>query len=667
MKKETLYMATVVLFLVLFTPPFVFAEAPAGDNILSADNSGRISLDLKGMDVVEVLKTLATKGNMNVVVGTGVQGKVTMFLKDVDIRDAFEMILVANDLASDRQAGIIYVMTEREYEKIYGELYADKKEVRIVQLKYTKAAEAAKMLDQIRSRIGKIVVNEVSNTVVIMDSPQAAAKAAELLEKIDKPTSTRIYEFKYAIVKDIKDKVQELLTKGLGTLQIDERTNKLVITDLEDKLDEIEKVLTALDEKQQQVLIEAKILEVTLTDEYKLGIDWQLVTKEFHNQLNKSLGIRSSFKLASAGAFIPGGEILIGAFGVADYSALIQALSIVGDANTLSSPRITVMNNQEAKILVGSSEPYATNTVTQGTLSATTATTLTFMDVGVKLYVTPTINKDGCVTMKIRPEVSSKSGTYTYGSPSTTVPIVSTTQAETSVMVKDGATIIIAGLIRDDRSGAVNTVPFLSELPFVGEIFKNTANKIIKKELVIFMTPHIISSDTDYLKQPNTYPIGEKGFTMSEKLTFQRRNAKYIKPDYFKENLLYTGKIDPAAEAVKKRAKEALPVMPVTEEEYFSTIKNKIMQNVLLSREDKKILHDGDSVKVSFVLYAGGALASAPKAEEATNELLGRVVKEAVKKASPFPPFPESVKEPKKLFAIEMTYSPDSAGRGKRS
>ena len=379
-----------------------------------------------------------------------------------------------------------------------------------------------------------------------------------------------------------------------------------------------------------------------------MGVDWNAVIKK----ITKEVNINNAFKIATKGTFIPGVEIVYGGDSSgSDYQALVQALKIVGDTNVLSSPRITALNNQEAKILVGSSEPYATNTVTQGTATTTTATNLTFLDVGVKLYVTPTINKDGFVTIKIRPEVSSKSGNYTYGTPATTVPIVSTTQAETSVTVKDGATIIIAGLIKDERSGTVNKVPILGDIPFAGAAFRNTNNEIQKKELVIFITPHIISPETDYVEQPITKPIGNKMFTMPEKITFDRRNPIKMSPGYLEEE----------DQTVEDR--EKLYIEDLEPEEYFSIIKDKIIKKISIPRLTKKI-SKGDRVKISFLLYASGNLISRPKILESTNDIFSKTAVRAVEKGAPFPPFPDSIREPKRRFTLDFIYDPDLAGKG---
>ena len=657
--RKTLALLLILCFMCTGCPMATAQEA--GQRISSAGaqsvaDPDLISLDIKGMDIVEVLKMLSAKGNLNIVIGNDVRGRVTIFLKGVNIMDAFEIILIANDLAYDKRGDIIYVMTQRNYEALYGERFADKKVVRIYQLKYAKAAEVSKALNQIKTKVGRVIVDDGSNTVVVIDTPAVIDQIDAMMIKIDLPTMTKIFELRYAKAADIKTKVSEMLTKGVGTVQIDERTNKVAVTDLNNKMPEIERVMAEFDTPLLQVLIESKIVSITLSDEYKLGVDWEGVL----NKLAKEISIKSAFQITAANALVPGGQIIVGSLtSPGDYAVMIQALKKIGDTNLLSSPRITALNNQEAKILVGTSQPYATNTVTQGTSTTTTATNLTFIDVGVKLYVTPTINKDGYVTMKIKPEVSAVDGTYTYGTPETKVPIVSTTQAETSVTVKDGTTIIIAGLIKDERMSVVEKLPLLGDIPIIGEAFKRTVDSVTKQELVVFITPHIITGGEDYIEQPMSKPIGDNMFTMQEKPTFERRDEVKMDPTIYKE------KKRPVWWETKKSLREDEPAMTEkkagqtvyasTLEEYYYMVKNRIIENVRLPKSTKKSSFKG-KVKVAFGLMPDGQLTYGPIVLESSNKVLDDTSLEAVKSSAPFSTFPEFMGQGEKRFTIDIVF-----------
>ena len=453
-----------------------------------SDVSKRITLDIKGMDIVDVLKLLANQGNLNIVTGKNVTGRVSMFLKDVDVWDAFEIIIAANGLAYEKKGNIIKVMSARDYELSYGEKYDDRRILSTKKLKYTNAKDISAALNQIKSTLGKVVVDENSNTLIILDVPERILAMERVIEETDIyfELETKVFELNYAESDKIKEQLQEVITKDVGILKTDERTNKLVVTDYPSKIAQIEQMIEAFDEKTRQVLIEAKIIEVTLTDTYKMGIDWKFIASKQLNltAFNINRTLNTSGSQVVFGSTVP--------TSTEDFRVIMDMLKTFGDAKTLSTPRITATNGQEAKILVGSKKVYVSNTVVQGEVTTTTAEEVQFVDVGVKLYVTPTINKDGFISMKIRPEVSSAATSY-ITSQGNEIPIVDTSEVETSIIVKDGVTIVMGGLMKNENTKNVYKLPFFGEIPFLGALFRRTEDTVTKTELVIFLTPHMIS------------------------------------------------------------------------------------------------------------------------------------------------------------------------------
>jgi len=452
----------------------------------------KISLDIKGMDIVDILKILSNRAGLNLVIGKNVTGKVTLFLKDVDIWDAFEIILVANDLAYERKGDIVNVIAQRDYELKYGDRYKDKKEVKIMQLKFAKVAEVAKSLAQIKSNIGKVVADDGSNTIVLIDTPDKIKEMSKFIESTDLVTETRVFSLNYGLADKISAKLKETITKGVGAINVDERTNKIVITDYPEKLDEIAEIITAFDEKTPQVLIDAQIIEIKPSDKFEMGVDWDYWIRQYFE-------VKTSLPINTANAFIVGTRN-VEPSQPGKYKAIIDILRTIGETNVLSSPRIMALNNQEAKIHVGSKEAYITATTTQGGSGNTvTSQTVNFVDTGIMLNVTPTINRDGFVTMKIRPEISDATPRELLsGGQKTTVPIVSSSDAETTVMVKDGVTIIIGGLRKDKQERTEKRIPILGDLPGIGYLFRSTSNNLTKSDLVILLTPHIMTGETSY-------------------------------------------------------------------------------------------------------------------------------------------------------------------------
>ncbi|MFH1355012.1 MAG: secretin N-terminal domain-containing protein, partial [Candidatus Omnitrophota bacterium] len=395
-----------------------------------AEAQDKISLDIKGMDIVDVAKMLASRAGMNIVVGKNVTGKVTLFLKDVDVWDAFEIVLLANELAYEKKDKIINVMTQKNYELKYGQRFQDQRQVRVKKLQYASAAELAKSLNQIKTSIGKIVVDESTNTLVLIDTERMIEEMEAFIDSTDLLTQTRIFDINYAQVDTLKEKIQESVTKGLGSVKIDERTNKIAVTDFPGKLDEIAELIKAFDERTSQVLIDAQIIEISPSESFNMGIDWDFWIDKHFKMSTVLTGITGADKLSIGTADITPGE-------PGQYKAIIDMLRTIGETNILSSPRIMALNNQEAKILVGTKDAYITSTTSLSGDNTVTSQSVNFVDVGIKLFVTPTINSDGFVTMKIKPEVSSATRTdITSEGQITQIPIVTTSETETTVMIK---------------------------------------------------------------------------------------------------------------------------------------------------------------------------------------------------------------------------------------
>ena len=464
-------------------------------SIPKSTEPNKISLEIKGMDIVDLFKMFSSRFKMNIVVGRNVTGRVTMFLKDVDAWEVFETVIVANELAYEKKDNIINVITQRDYELMYGQRYRDIKQTKVVKLKYAKAVDLSRALNQIKTNVGRIVVDEGTNTLVLIDPPEKIGEMMKFIENTDVPLQTRTFALNYAQADKLSAKIQEIITKGIGNIKIDERTNKIIVTDYPDKLHDIEGIISAFDEKTPQVLIDAQIIEIMPSDKFEMGVDWDF-------WIEKNLRLASS--MASSGVV---NKLSIGTAAASanvtaqgEYKSIIDLLRSIGDTKILSSPRIMVLNNQEARILVGTKDAYITSTTSQsGTGTAVTSQSINFVDVGIKLYVTPTINRQGFVTMKIKPEISSSERKKILSEgQQTEVPIVTTSETETMVTIKDGVTIIIGGLRKDEHSKIVKKIPVIGDIPLLGLFFRNTTDEIRKTELVILLTPHIMSGESAY-------------------------------------------------------------------------------------------------------------------------------------------------------------------------
>lgn len=453
---------------------------------------GKISLDLKGVDVVELLKILAVKMAINIVPTKEVTGRVNVFLNNVTFEDALDIILITNSLAAVKEKNIITVMTLEKYTQLYGKKYKEPRKVRMFSLKHASPKDISSALGQLKTDIGKVIIDEPTGTVILVDIPEALDLMEKTTKTLDSPNDTQIFNLKYAKAEDLKGQLASVFTPGSSSVELDARTNKMAISDLPDKMKKIKRMIEAFDTPTRQVLIEAQIVQISLNDRTQFGIDWEKFFKM--GAWGKfSPDFKGKFPVTGLGNY---GQMSVGTLAANNFNVVIQALNSIAKTNILSRPRIAVVNNQEASILIGSKEVYFSQTQSQSSVTTTTAESVNYVDVGVKLNVTPTITDDDFVIMKIRPEVSSvrETAISPLGSK---VPVVETSQAETTVKVKDKAMVMIAGLMKEELRDTRAEMPVLRKIPVIRWLFGNKDSAKVKTELAIFLTPHIITGDVE--------------------------------------------------------------------------------------------------------------------------------------------------------------------------
>ena len=444
--------------------------------------SDKISLDLNGVEINELFKMLSTKSGITIVTSPEIKGRVTVFMDNLSFTDALDVIVTMQNLAYERKGNIVKVMTAAEYEKLYGKKYSENKETRTFKLAYAKPANVLNVINSLKSDLGKIISDESTGTIIVMDTAQSISVIAAAIKELDQPLETLVFDVNYARFADIKSFLNDLITPGVGQIIVDERSSKVVVYDLPQRLIRIKKLMQEFDEQSRQVLITGEIVEVTIDNKFQSGIAWD---KIFGN-----LELAGNFPVSPALSSY--GRISLGTLAQDHYSIVMNMLSAYGSTKVLTRPRVVVVNKEEAKILVGTREAYVTSTQSQGQSTTLTAESVQFIDVGLKLSVVPTIGADGFITMKIKPEVSSVQSTLTTTA-GTVVPIVATSQSETVVKVKDGNMLIIAGLLREENTKNDSGFPNLMRLPILGYLFSTKEKEKKRTELVIFITPTIIT------------------------------------------------------------------------------------------------------------------------------------------------------------------------------
>lgn len=464
----------------------------------------KITLDIRDMNIVDVIKFLAVKGDFNVVASATVEGRATLLLKSVAIKDALDIAVISNHLAYFIQNDIVNVMTEAEYEGMYGKKFSDKTEVEIIHLEYAKPSYILSALDSLKSNIGKIIIDEDTGSVVLIDTREAIDKMKQSITSMEMPLEVMVYDLQYAKADVLGEKLRARIdANAVGSITANERSNQLVIRAFPGRRKEIEELIKSLDQPTKEVLVEARVIQVSFQPNYDVGIDWSLDFKDSPDKEISKLKFDNLYlneKSLTSGDDLKNifGRIGVGNIVKDHFEAAIRALKQVSDTKILSNPRILVTNNEEAKIHIGDTVPYIISTTSGTGDNAITSEDVRFVDVGLKLLVTPTINDDGYVLMRLKPEISTVVGTIS--SKGGGIPQVNKTLVETTVLVKDGTTIIMGGLKKDEKTHVKKGFPILMDLPVLEKVFSRTSDSVNSTEIVIFITPHVVTGKDDFVK-----------------------------------------------------------------------------------------------------------------------------------------------------------------------
>lgn len=294
-----------------------------------------------------------------------------------------------------------------------------------------------------------------------------------------------------AFWQELETQIRSLLSPK-GRLTANRLTGALMVTDLPAKVEDVARFLDLMRQGMyRQIDIEVRIVEVTLRDQFALGLDWSRLRS---NPLLGAVAINT--RITSPQAVSPSPSTLTATYNSDRYSVLIEALREQGDVRVVSQPRVRILNNQTAFVKVGTDETFfvrSTNRIIQsgGNVLDTVNEQPNSVNLGVSLTVTPQISADGWAMLNIAPSVTRLVGTAVSPSGDSSAPILDVSQASTLVRARSGELVMLGGLIQEETSDTNRRVPGLGDLPILGNAFKSTYQSGKRKELVIFLAPTI--------------------------------------------------------------------------------------------------------------------------------------------------------------------------------
>lgn len=422
-----------------------------------------ITLNVFEEDVVNVIRGLSELTGIDVMLDDSVTGQLTLNLKDKTFREAIELILMNKGLSYTERSDTLIIADK--------DVIAGYKipVTRVYELKNAGAEDAKGVLDDyVKEGAVNIVADVRMNTLIITGTNEEIEKLEGIISTIDVELLTRTFKIDNAIDEGEIEEIQNMLSILVpeeGRINIDSRQSEIIVKGTEEQLDNVATMIIGLDKRAPQIMLQTKIVEITLEAEKDLGITWT----SGGNEGQISLG-----EITLGGSFERSGLI----------EATLTALQIEGKANILSNSKVLTLDGKEAKINSGEQIPILETTLDD---EGNRISTVSWIDVGIELTITPRLSVDGLITMNVFTAVRSRSTANVSN-----IPIINDRSETVTIRAKLGETTVMGGLISSEEIETIRKIPFLSNIPVFGNLFKFTHSSSKKTEIIILITAHLL-------------------------------------------------------------------------------------------------------------------------------------------------------------------------------
>lgn len=431
-----------------------------------------ISIDVHNAELTDVIALLAAESGTNIVADSSIKPeRVTLHLHDVTFQDALTVLVQAHDLQVRRENGILIVGSSESMNRRYGDANDPRSATTIVlTLVHANPDDVAKELTTGLPDGTVIVPDKRTASVIITASPQTIARARELVAALDAPeyggnptNVAHVYSLRYLKPSEVTASLKTVLPDG--SYVADDAQNAIVVSGNEEVQQTAGQFLHSMDVPSPQVLFEVRVADLEPQNEQS-DVGLQFGGYDLSGQPISGAATYAFTKNSIA------------------INARLNALVSQGRAQILATPKLVTLNNKEADLLIGQTYPVVYYDARMG------GQQVQFVDVGVKLRLTPTIGPDGSVTAEMHPEYSAIQG-FVGG-----YPVIANRKVDSTLRVKNDQTIVLGGLLRDIDSQTVTKIPFLADIPVFGKIFQNRERTRVRDEVVFLITPHVIFPNT---------------------------------------------------------------------------------------------------------------------------------------------------------------------------
>lgn len=536
MRKRTITVSSLLILCVILAGA-AFLPAATGEQEKGGPESLTISMNFQNTDIRQIIDFIKDITGRVIVVDERVKGTVTIVARDrMAVGDALKVLNSALKakgytlVRTDRVTRVIPV-EESVQSNVETHIGAEPAKVeeddivitQVVPLERVAAAQLRADLKSLVGEHGDMVNSDGANSLIITDTAANVKRVMRIIEYLDRESvvksEIKVYTLDYARAAELAAILSQLPKNteiplktpseaaagekgapvrlyGEMTVLADERSNSLIVATSPSNFASVETILKSLDSMLSQVLIEVVIMEVSLTGVTQMGMEWYFEKTRTIEGKSHTMSADLDLDLADENFGLKTSILREG--GAIDFLNFL--LKTEEKINILSTPMIMTSDNKKASINVGSEVPYLKET--RRSTGDTRDYVYEYRDVGIGLEVTPHINDQRFVVLDIRQEIK-KLGPKTLFD----AYIIISRTAEASVVVKDRQTVILGGLIRDDTTKTKHKVPFLGDLPVIGSLFRKTSVDTEKTELLVFITPYIVTSAeemqeiTDHHKQ----------------------------------------------------------------------------------------------------------------------------------------------------------------------
>jgi len=423
-----------------------------------------INLNIFEEDVVNVIRGLSELTGIDIMLDDSVTGQLTLNLKNKTFREAIELILMNKGLSYTEVSDTLIIAAKDVIEGY------KKPITRVYELKNASAEEAKGILDGYKTEGSKvnIVADTRMNTLIVTGTNEEIERLEGIISTIDEELLTRTFKIDNAILEDEIEEIKNMLSIIVpeeGRINIDSRQSEIIVKGTEEQLDNVETMIAGLDKRAPQIMIQAKVAEITLDGEKDLGVKWFSGSGDSKIEGQISIG-----EITLGGSFERSGLI----------EATLKALQTEGKTNILSNPKVLTLDGKEAKILSGSKIPIRE-------ITAEGVETIKYMDVGLSMIITPRLSSDGVITMDVYVTIDSLGEELIQG-----YPVINSREEKVIIRTNLDETVVIGGLITSEDIENIRKIPFLSSIPIFGELFKFTHTKNKKTEIIILITAHLL-------------------------------------------------------------------------------------------------------------------------------------------------------------------------------